>query len=256
MDLNKDIKDIHLNINSTTFNILYRKYKSFVLPSIIIIACIILFFMIIIPQIQALLDAKDKEKIERQKLELLKNNYNLLLNMDLTKLNSDFEILARTLPSGKDFAGIINAISDKSVKAGVTIGDFEFTVGDITKPQIGDSAFPSILISLDVAGDSKAVLSFVTSLYKSMPLSAITTIEQGGDSARIKLQFYYKTFPQGPISNETPISAFTSNDISLISELTSWGTPIEVDFIPLSPNVSDGASDSGIFEASSSAEEL
>lgn len=254
MDLNRDIKDIHLNINSTTFNILYRKYKSFVLPSIIIIACIILFFMIIIPQIQGLLDAKDKEKIERQKLELLKNNYNLLLNMDETKLNSDFEILARALPSGKDFAGIINAISDKSVKAGVTIGDFEFTVGDISKSQVGDSAFPSILISLDVAGNSKAVLNFVTSLYKSMPLNAITTIEQGGDSARIKLQFYYKAFPQGPISNETPISAFTSNDIFLISELTLWDTPAEIDFIPLSPGISEDSSKTGSLKASSSAQ--
>ena len=161
MDLNKDLKDIHLNINSTTFNILYRKYKSFVLPSIIIIACIILFFIVIIPQVQAVLDAKEKERIEKQKLELFKNNYNLLLNMDIVKLNSDFEMLTKTLPSGKDFAGIINSISDKSVKTGVRIGDFEFTVGDISKPAEGATSFPSMQISLDVSGKPKAILDFI-----------------------------------------------------------------------------------------------
>jgi len=254
MDLNKDLKDIHLNINSTTFNILYRKYKSFVLPSIIIISCIILFFIAIIPQVQAVLDAKEKERIEKQKLELFKSNYNLLLNMDIVKLNSYFEMLTKTLPSGKDFAGVINVISDKSVKAGVSIGDFEFTVGNISKPQEGDTLSPSIQISLDVAGESRAVLSFVTALYKSMPLSEITTIEQGGDSARIKIQFYYKAFPQGPISNESPISAFTSDNLSLINDLLSWGVVNEAKFIPLSPSVSEDSSDSGSLEASPSAE--
>ena len=254
MDLNKDLKDIHLNINSTTFNILYRKYKSFVLPSIIIISCIILFFIVIIPQVQAVLDAKEKERIEKQKLELFKNNYNLLLNMDIVKLNSEFEILTKTLPSGKDFAGIINSISDKSVKSGVSIGDFEFAVGDISKTIEGTTSFPSILISLDVAGEPKAILDFVKQLYKSMPLSEITTIEQGGESARIKIQFYYKAFPQGPISNESPISAFTSDNISLINDLLSWGVVSEAKFIPLSPSVSEDSSKSGSLEASSSAQ--
>ena len=87
-----------------------------------------------------------------------------------------------------------------------------------------------------------------------MPLSEITTIEQGGESARINIQFYYKAFPQGPISNESPISAFTSDDRSLINELSSWGVVNEAKFIPLSPSVSEDSSESGSLEASSSAE--
>ncbi len=255
MDLNKDLKDIHLNINSTTFNILYRKYKSFVLPFIIIIACIVLLFIVIIPQVQAVLDAKEKETIEKQKLELLKNNYNLLLNMDPVKLNSDFAMLTKTLPSGKDFAGIINSISDKSVKTGVRIGDFEFTVGNISKITEGEVAFPSIQITLDVAGEPESVLNFVKQLYKSMPLSEITTIEQGGKSARIKIQFFYKAFPQGPISNESPIVVFSSIDSSLINELSGWDSVGEVNFIPLVPSVTENSSEEALLEASPSAQQ-
>lgn len=256
MDLNKDLKDIHLNINSTTFNILYRKYKSFVLPFLIIIVCLILLFIVIVPQVQAVLDAKEKEKIEKQKLEVLKNNYNLLLNMDINKLNTDFELLSKTLPSGKDFAGIINSISDKSVKTGVKIGDFEFTVGNISKNTEGAIGFPSIQITLEVAGEPESVLSFVKQLYKSMPLCEITTIEQGGKSARIKIQFFYKVFPQGPISNELPITVFSSTDTSLINELSNWSVVSEVDLMPLSESVSEESSKGATQNESFVAEEL
>lgn len=256
MDINKDLKDIHLNINSSTFNILYRKYKSFVLPVVIIIVCLTLLFIVIVPQVQAVLDAKEKEKIEKQKLELLKNNYNLLQNMNLDKLNTEFEMLSKTLPSGKDFAGIINSISDKSVKTGVRIGDFEFTVGNISKNTEGTIAFPSIQITLDVVGEPESILNFVKQLYKSMPLCEITTIEQGEKSARIKIQFFYKAFPQGPISNETLITAFSSTDTALINELSSWGVVSEVNFIPLSESVSEESSKEATLNASSSAEEL
>ncbi|MEK7551583.1 MAG: hypothetical protein AAB532_03205 [Patescibacteria group bacterium] len=254
MDLNKDLKDIHLNINSTTFNILYRKYKSFILPVIIIIVCVILLFLVIFPQIKAVLDAKEKEVIERQKLEVLKNNYNLLQNMNLDKLNTELAMLSRTLPPTKDFAGIINSISDKSVKAGVRIGDFEFTVGNISKDTEGTIVFPSIQITLDVVGEPESVLNFVRQLYRSMPLCEITTIEQGGKSARIKIQFFYKAFPQGPVNKESPIVAFASIDTALINELSSWGDVSEVSSIPLSPNISEESSGSASLNASSSAQ--
>lgn len=254
MDLNKDLKDVHLNINSTTFNILYRKYKSFVLPIIIIIVCVILFFIVIFPQVTAVLDAKETERIERQKLEVLKNNYNLLQNIDLDKLNTDFELLSKTLPPNKDFAGIINSISDKSVKTGVRIGDFEFTIGNISKDTGSTLASPSILISLVVTGDPEAVLSFLKQLYKSMPLCEITTVEQGDNSARINVQFFYKAFPQGPVNNEAPIVTFTSTDTALINELINWGDVSEINAIPLSPNMTIESSRSARLNASSSAE--
>jgi len=91
--------------------------------------------------------------------------------------------------------------------------------------------------------------------YKSMPLSEITTIEQGGKSARIKIQFFYKAFPQGPISNESPIVVFSSIDSSLINELSGWDSVGEVNFIPLVPSVTENSSEEALLEASPSAQQ-
>ncbi|MBI2026033.1 MAG: hypothetical protein HYT06_01485 [Candidatus Levybacteria bacterium] len=226
MDLNKDIKDIHINLNSTTVNILYRKYKSFLLPLLVIFGCLILFFAVVMPQLQGVLDAKQKEEIAREKLEKLKANYNLLSNMDEIKLGQDLQSLSRGLSSNKDFAGIINSISYNSLNAAVVLSDFEFVVGDISNKEPNTTPFPSLRIEVRVSGEPTAILNFIKKLYASTPLVEATSIAISNNSAILRLQFYYKAFPQGQISNETLVSAFSQKENDLIDKITSWGSGV------------------------------
>lgn len=226
MDLNKDIKDIHLNINSSTFNILYRKYKSFVLPSGIILACLFAFLLIVMPQVNSVLSARDQEKLETIKLQKLQNNLNVLNNLDQVELNTNLDSLSRALPSTKDFAGIISSISDKSVQAGVLLGDFSFNVGDLSTINAGVGSFPSLQINLSVTGSPDSIFSFIKLLYKSLPLVEISTVSSDGNSASLLVKFYYKSYPQGTISDETIVLPFSPKDIELIDKVTSWKTDI------------------------------
>lgn len=244
MDLNKDIKDIHLSVNSTTFNILYRKYKSFVLPMGIIIACLVLFFIIVMPQIQSVISVRDQEQAEKIKLEKLKNNYNLLNNLDEATLNSELTTLSSTLPSNKDFAGIISTISDKSLQAGVAIGDFSFSVGDVTNPTPNVTLFPSLQIILSITGSPQAVIDFIKLLYKSTPMAEVTNISASGNSATITIQFFYKSFPQGAISDETQIFPFSQKDQALITDISSWSSGSSDSLIPVVTNPDQTASSS------------
>lgn len=234
MDLNKDIKDIHLNINSSTFNILYRKYKSFLLPSLIIVACLIAFVIIVMPQINGVLSAKDQERQEQIKLQKLQNNLNILSSLDQAELGANLDTLSRALPSTKDFAGIISSISDKSVQAGVLLGDFSFNVGDLSTINTGVSSFPSLQINLTVTGSSESIFTFIKLLYKSLPLAEISTVSSGGNSASLLVKFYYKSYPQGTISDETLVTQFSAKDLQLIEKITSWKTDIFSEI----PNVS------------------
>lgn len=247
MDLNKDLKDIHININSSTFNILYRKYKSFLIPISIIIVCIILFFIIIVPQIQNLISAKDQEQAEKIKLEKLRKNYNLLSSMSETELNANLEVLSKVLSPNKDFAGVINAISSKSSKTGVSLGDFDFSVGDISTPSQGLLGFPSLQIELSLSGSPKAVLNFINEIYKSAPISEITTMSQSGNTATIKLQFYYKSFPQGSISDEALITQFSSEDLALIDKMSTWENNVSDSLIPIDTALQDSPSSPSAF---------
>lgn len=255
MDLNKDllhknISNLHLNIDAGTVSILYQKYKSFILPIVVIVASIVLFFVFVMPQIQNLLNAKDQETIEKQKLEKLKANYSALLSMDQATLNTNFQTLTSALPSNKDFVGIINSISYNSAKSGVVIGDFQFAVGDISKPSDDTSAFPSIQIKLNVSGGPKAIQSFISALYNSSPLAEVITLGQGGNSASITVQFYYKAFPQGSLNDETSVIPLSTSDKSLIDKISSWDSSSF--FLP-SIFPSEIASSSSSLEATSSA---
>lgn len=218
MDLNKDI---NFSLNPNTLNILYRKYKNFLLPVFIIIGCLVTFFIIVTPQLRALLNTKDQEKLEQQKLQTLKNNYNLLFNMNESGLNSNFKVLTKALPSTKDFAGIVNSISYNSLISGVVVGDFQFSVGDVEKAPEG-ALFPNLQMKLNISGSPKAILLFISNLYKSVPLPEVTNIKQSGATATLSLQFYFKAFPQNSINDDTAISQFSPKDLSLINTISSW----------------------------------
>lgn len=237
MDLNKDIKDLSLNIDIATVTILYNRYKSFLLPAGIILACIILFFLVISPQIQNVLAQREQQQIEQAKLAALKNNYSLLSSMDQTELDSDFNLSTGVLPSVKDFAGIINSISTNSQAAGVSIGDFQFSVGNITKSSEGALSFPSIQINLNINGDISSIINFIERLHKSAPMSEVTSIQASNTSAVLAVRFYYKAFPQAVISDDTTIIPFTAKEKQLLSSLALWQLNTSTtSLLPISPN--------------------
>lgn len=251
MDLNKDIKDINFNIDIATITILYTRYKSFILPVVIILACILLFFSIISPQIQSVLSQKEQQNIEEAKLSILKNNYLLLSNMDQAELDSNYKLLVGVLPSTKDFAGIINSISANAASSGVSIGDFHFSVGNVTNLSDG-SSFPSIQIDLNILGSLPSTINYIDKLYKSSPLAEVTSIQANEGSAIIAVKFFYKAYPQTTISDETTIIPFSAAEKNLIATLLTWQNNSEL--APLILNIKPQASSSSSLEQQTASE--
>lgn len=212
-----------INIDSMTFWFLYRKYKQFLLPMGVILACIVLFIFVIIPQFQNLLDNQKQAKIESEKLLVLKNNLNLLTNLNESQVDSQLKVVSRALPPEKDFGGILNAISYSANKAGVSLGDFQFQVGEITKPPLNVSSFPSLEIKLAINGGTEGVLRFLNELYKSVPLSEAISIKASNTVSEITAIFYYKPFPPLTISESSPMSPISSQSLSIIGNISSWG---------------------------------
>src|SRR3990167_958634 len=124
MDLSNVEKGVNLkdlNLNISLVNILYRQYKEFIIPIVAIIVSIILVVIIVIPQTQGLLQNQEELKKEQEKLTVLKNNYNLLVNMDEAQVTSNLQSLTKALPPNKDFVGVINTISYNSVRSNIFI---------------------------------------------------------------------------------------------------------------------------------------
>lgn len=218
--------------------ILYRHYKDYLLPVGIILASIAILFLIIIPQFQQYFISSRQLNDEIQKLQVLKNNYNFLLNLDDSQSNSDFKTLSFVLPSDKDFAGIVNAISYASAKTGVLVGDFEFSVGNLSgTTQGGVSASPSIKIDVNLTGDFKSMIQYIAELYKTAPASEVTDIKIGGDSGNITVFFYYKPLLSQNVDDTAPIVSLSDSNLALIKTVSSWNNAQAQSVLPLLPTV-------------------
>lgn len=229
------------NLEFNNLLILYRHYKDYLLPLVIILACILVVLWVVIPQFQQYLSLQQQLKTEMQKLDILKNNYNFLSNLDDSKTNADFNALTLALPSEKDFAGIMNAVSYASGKTGVAVGNFSFSVGSLSGGDTeGASAYPSISIDINLIGNTQAIIQFVQELYKTAPASEVTSIRTSGNSGAITVLFYYKQFPQQPADNLAPITVLSARDTALIKTVSTWNNSLNEPQLPLIPSVSLG----------------
>ncbi|OGH06491.1 MAG: hypothetical protein A2171_01860 [Candidatus Levybacteria bacterium RBG_13_35_9] len=225
MDLNNLSKGLNLkdlNLNASLLSILYRQYKEFMLPIVVVVVSIILVVIIVIPQTQAFLQNREELKKEQDKLSILKNNYSLLSGMDEADLNVNLQALSKALPSNKDFIGVINTISYNSVRQDVSIDDFEFQVGEISKNTADELESPFLSLTLNVSGSPQSILKFMAELYKSMPIAQVTNIKTSAGQSTLKLQFYYKSFAKGNISADTIIAPLSKEETELVKTVSSW----------------------------------
>jgi len=226
-----------INLEFSNLLILYKHYKDYLLPLGIISACVLAVFIVVIPQFQQYLSLQDELRTENAKLQLLKDNYNFLVNLSDEKSSSDFSALSLALPSGKDFAGIMNAISYVSAKTGVSVGDFNFSLGDLSnKTSEGASAYPSVKIDVSLVGNSQAIMKFIDELYKTAPIAEATDIKTSGDSGTISVLFYYKPFPPQTIDVMAPIVSLSSQDLSLVKDVSAWNNIVGQSLTPVIPS--------------------
>lgn len=249
MDINiSDSKKV--NLGKEAVQTVYRHYKDNILPIAVILVCILIFFFVVIPAFKQFMHTQEQLKIEMQKLDILKNNYNFLLSLDDSQTEKDYNLMSRVLPSNKDFVRIMNAISTASQKTGVAVGDFDFSLGNLDKT-IDQTLFPSIKINVNLSGSVQSIAKFVTELYKTAPISEVTTINASGTFATLEIKFYYKPFPPLNISGESPIVPYSQQSLSLINQVAAWNNINEDFLFPFLP-IASGSSEQN-FSSSSSA---
>lgn len=214
-----------IGIDRSTINLLYQKHKDYIVPIAIIVVCFLLLIKITIPQIDNLSVKQQEVKFEKEKLTTLKNNLKILSNLNESTLDSQLSTVSDALPEGKNFAGVLNSISISANKAGVFLGDFEFQVGDLSKSATPSQGLPNLQLSLATNGNVSATSRFINELYKSLPISEITSIEVNSNRAVLNTFFYYKPFPKIPTDKSFPLSSLSKADLDTIAEISSWNNP-------------------------------
>lgn len=210
------------NLDTQTLKDLYAAYKQFSVPIFMIIVSFFLIFFALIPQFQDLITTFSRRSEAAQKLQILENNLNLLKNTDQADLDSNLAVVLRALPAEKDFESVLTTISSVGNISGVSMGNFEFRVGDLAGTSSGNDAFPSLGITLIINDGVAGASRFMTNLAESLPLSEVKKIDINTDSTTLFLVFYYKSLSNVKTSSDVKMVPVSAKQSELLKQLLSW----------------------------------
>lgn len=214
--------DQKINSDLKSLKFIFNKNKSYIIPIVIILTSVILFFQFVIPQFGVLLATREKVKVASLKLETLKANLDILKNINEETLDSQLKILTSALPLDKDFIGVLNSIYSTAQKTGVSLGSFSFKIGDLAQSGSGDNV-PVINLSVPVNAGIAAVSSFVETISKELPLSETYLVRVGNMSSTVSLSFYYRPLGVSSYSQDVRVSPISQKGLTLIRQLSGFG---------------------------------
>lgn len=213
-----------INADIKSIKFIFDRNKSYILPCVVVLICIVLFFQFVIPQFIALISAREQAKEASLKLGVLKENLNVLANTNENSLDSQLKILNLALPLNKDFTGILSSIYYAAQKTGVGLGSFSLQIGDLGKEEMNDK-FSTISLSLPVNSDIAGANSFAEIIGKTVPLSEVTLIKIGERASTVNLLFYYKPLGATHIKEDVRINPISQKGLLLINKLSDFGNP-------------------------------
>lgn len=208
------------DFNQGVLKILYYRYKMVLVPSVIVLLSVLVFFIFIFPQFQGLSDLQATKDNLVSQVALLKNNENTLASINDADITDRLSTTTKALPPEKDFIGILSTISKASLDSGVLLNDFSFSVGDLATPSAQASSQLSLSITLNVQGSLLNVDNFINDLSNAFPLSQVTSVQSTNYTSTIVASFYYKPFPPLATGDNSTVQTLTPSEIKAIDSLS------------------------------------
>lgn len=199
--------------------LLYFHVRDYLVPSLIIFVCAIVFLVIVIPQMQSYFSLQSQYSADLAKLQVLQRNFQDVTGFDDQQLNANFSLTTTALPEEKNAIVILNAISKSASLSNVSLKDYNFEVATT----VNKSDQVLLPVSLSVTGDKSSILKFVHELSISLPLSEVRSVDiQNNNTALISAVFSMQTFSQSAINTNEPLQLLTDQDKSILNQLSSW----------------------------------
>lgn len=213
MKFNKEV-DKELIIN------LYYENKELVLPIFSIVVSFFLFAIFIAPQVLSFPARRTEIAAETLKLNKIKDSEKILSTANVDLINSQVQIVENTFPDKKEFENVLNAISAAANLSNTQIDSYQFQGSKDVKTTSG--SFPSLSFQVNILGDLDQTISFVDQLYKTFPISDVTSIANADNLSTISINFFYSPFSTMEINDRTQIRSMSANEKSTMDKITKW----------------------------------
>ncbi len=218
-----------INTDIQSLRIIYNRNKYFIVPGIVVSVCIALIVLVIIPQIKSLFEVKEEALNASRKLAQVRKELKDLSSLDVGILESQLRTSTIALPINKDFGGVINAVYSAAAKTGVRLGQFSFTVGDLSEDEQKDAKSASISLTVALDNDIGTVNSFITEIQRTVPISGIDFVTTDNKISSVGLLFYYKVLPPSDTFKNLAITPLSQDKLSLLGKINNFNNAMPID---------------------------
>ncbi len=223
-------------LKSNDFRLLYFRYKDTPYYSILIVAlvflvCLILVFQLVIPQVQNWFSIRDEVIATQARIDVINHNIKFMSSIDKAQVEKQLHLTTTALPFEKDFGGILGALTDASAKAGVSLDDYSFQVGNIAsisgkqKNLIKGTSF--VTVTLEITGDMDGVARLLKEINMKLPLSEVIDVDGEFNTTKVTIQFYQKPFPKIVFKDDQPLIPLSKKREELLMSWEAWLPVVE-----------------------------
>jgi hypothetical protein len=218
-------------LKSNDFRLLYFRYKdtpyyTILIISLIFLVCMILISQLIVPQVQNWFSIRDEVIATQARIDVINQNINFMNSIDKVRIEKQVSLTASALPFEKDFGGILNAITDASGKAGVSLDDYSFQVGSIAsvsgKQSRAVKDLSSVRVTIEITGDMEGVASFLKEINTKLPLVDVVEVDGEFNKTKITMDFFQKQFPKIVFKDDQPLVPISKKHQELLVNWESW----------------------------------
>ncbi|MEN9407164.1 MAG: hypothetical protein RLZZ455_380 [Candidatus Parcubacteria bacterium] len=211
------------SFSTGSLKLLFYRYKDTVYypivnVGILFVVGVFLLFQIVIPQFSQWFSVQREVDTIKGNIKIIQDNTRFLNALDDAGLEADVKTVTSAYPFEKDYAGIINALSQTSSKTGVPLPDFRLSVGE---SPTGDLP-AKYQLNLSFPGSLTTAKEFISELEKTLPISAVTAIDTSSGATGISVEFYYHGFPSITINQKERLTPFTAEERELLAKLKTW----------------------------------
>jgi len=212
-----------VSINQLVFRSIYYKYQLFVVPLVTILVCILLFWFVVMGQIQYFFSVKDQITVNERDLQVLHQNLKTVTSLDDASLTTTLTVATQALPIEKDFAGIVNSLQTAASIAGVSLEDYSLQIGNLSGlTSQGKSAQLPVQLNVILKGSISQAQVFIHQLKNQFPLSDSVAISISGDKlVTVTCVFYYAQLPKIVFKDTSLLPSLEKDDQQLLTTLAA-----------------------------------
>jgi len=198
----------------------YYEKKPYIIPGVAILISVILFIMLIIPQLLNFSTKINDIERENQKLNTIENSVNIAANANVAKLDDDIQTISRTLPQIKNFEKILGSISTAASLSNTLILSFQFQ--NVETNNIGQKDVPALNFKVVIFGGPEVASLFIEELYKLNPISEVTSVKTDEGLSTLDVLFYYKPIETLNQEQVIELKNLTNEQVSIINTVGEW----------------------------------